>query len=87
MVIHLTSGLKFSPDVVTVAPGTRVRWANDVAMGHTVTPDNATQAGAWPSTSLSAAGAIYKTVMQTAGDFPYHCNPHSGVMRGTIRVR
>jgi plastocyanin len=60
---------------------------NDVAMGDTITPENAGQAGAWPSTPISAAGAIYEAVMQTTGDFPYHCNPHSGVMRGTIRVR
>ncbi|HEX8361074.1 MAG TPA: plastocyanin/azurin family copper-binding protein [Longimicrobium sp.] len=85
--IHLTSGLRFAPADVTIAPGTTVRWVNDVAMGHTITPDDAGQAGAWPSTGISEAGAVYEKVFTTTGDFAYHCNPHSGVMRGTIRVK
>jgi plastocyanin len=85
--IHLTSGLAFSPADVTIAPGTTVRWVNDAAMTHTITPDNPAQAGAWPSTTVSEAGAVYEKVFSATGDYAYHCNPHSGVMRGTIRVR
>jgi plastocyanin len=85
--VHLTAGLEFSPADVTIAPGTRVRWVNDAAVAHTVTPDNAAQAGAWATTALNAQGATFEHTFNAAGTFNYHCIPHAPGMSGVIRVQ
>jgi plastocyanin len=85
--IHLTSANRFSPGDVTITPGTTVRWVADTG-GHTVTPDNAAQAGVWASAALNAAGATFQHTFTTVGDFNYHCIPHQSLgMTGTVHVR
>lgn len=79
-------GASFTPGDVTIAPGATIRWVNDAAVSHTITPNNAGQAGAWPDQSVSAAGESYSHTFQATGDYPYHCNIHAG-MTGTVRVR
>jgi plastocyanin len=87
-VVHLTDNFRFFPSEVTLPRGARIRWVNDVAMAHTITPGNAGQAGAWASQGISAAGATFEHTFATAGNFPYHCIPHQGGgMTGTIRVQ
>ncbi|HEX2203260.1 MAG TPA: plastocyanin/azurin family copper-binding protein [Longimicrobium sp.] len=86
--IHLTAGLQFAPSQVTIAPGTTVRWINDAAMLHTITPLNPNQAGAWPSQQLDNAGQTYEFTFTTAGTYDYRCNPHAGLgMTGSITVQ
>lgn len=82
--INLTSGLTFSPDDVTIEPGTTVTWRNDVAMLHTITPDGHDE---WSEATLSAAGATFSHTFNSVGTFPYFCTPHlSAGMTGVIRV-
>ncbi|HEU4556641.1 MAG TPA: plastocyanin/azurin family copper-binding protein [Longimicrobium sp.] len=85
--IHLTAANRFSPEDVTISPGTTVRWIADTG-GHTVTPDNAGQTGAWVSASLNAAGVTFQHTFNAAGDFNYHCIPHQALgMTGTVHVQ
>jgi plastocyanin len=82
--INLTAGLTFSPDDVTIEPGTTVTWRNDVAMLHTITPDGHDE---WSEATLSAAGATFSHTFNSVGTFPYFCTPHlSAGMTGVIRV-
>ena len=85
--VRLTAGLNFSPAEVVIAPGATIRWVNEAAMTHTITPDDLNQSGAWASRTVTAAGETFEQTFQAVGDYPYHCNPHAGSMRGTIRVR
>ncbi|HEY0035549.1 MAG TPA: plastocyanin/azurin family copper-binding protein [Longimicrobium sp.] len=84
--VRLTPSLAFSPADVTLTTGASVRWVNDAAVPHTITPDDATQGGAWPSQNVSDAGASFERTFAAAGDYPYHCNLHAG-MHGTVHVR
>ena len=88
VVIHATSGNRFSPSTVTIQRGQTVRWIADVGAGHTVTPDNAAQVGAWASTSIGSAGDQFEFTFNTAGDFNYHCIPHQSIgMTGVVHVQ
>lgn len=85
--IHLTGSNTFSPDSVSIAPGTRVRWVNDVAMAHTITPDDADQPGVWTRRVVSAAGQVEEHVFTVADQtYGYFCEPHAPAMRGKIVV-
>ena len=71
----------FTPAQLTVAPGTRVTWANCDEDIHSSTSDN----GVWDSGMLSPR-ASYSRVMDTAGSFAYHCEPHPFMVAG-VRVQ
>ncbi len=79
-------GAAFNPSEVTVAVGTTVRWINNLNTPHTITPDVAGQAGAWPSQNIDGAGTTYSFTMNTAGTYNYHCNIHAG-MTGRVVVQ
>ena len=80
------SGASFSPKVVTIARGTTVRWVNGDG-SHTVTPDNAGQAGVWTSANLGS-GQTFEHTFTVSGSYDYHCVPHqSAGMTGTIVVQ
>jgi plastocyanin len=80
------AGVSFTPSQLTIPVGTRVRWVAQDS-GHTVTPNNAAQPGAWPSQSLDA-GQSYEFTFTTAGTFDYHCVPHQAMgMTGRIVVQ
>lgn len=85
-VVQITlAGTSFSPDDVTIAPGTTVRWvaANGV---HTVTPDDPGQSGVWADRGLSA-GQSFEHTFDVTGTFDYHCEPHQSLgMVGRIVV-
>lgn len=86
--IHLTTGLRFSPEDVTINPGTTVRWINDASVAHTVTPDNTSQPGVWSSVSTSSPGTVLEhTFTESGQQYGYHCQPHQAQgMTGVIRV-
>lgn len=75
-------GASFSPNSVTVARGTRVRWTNNSGTLHTVTPDGHAE---WNGTSLNG-GATFEHIFNTAGTFQYLCTLHVG-MTGVVRVQ
>lgn len=77
----------FSPANVTITQGSTVRWVNDQAIAHTITPNNPAQAGAWTSQNIAATtNAQFSHTFTTTGTYPYHCNLHSG-MTGNITVQ
>lgn len=83
--IHMGAA-SFTPADVTIATGTTVRWINDLAVPHTITPDNAAQGGVWASQNITAQGQTFDHVFTTAGTYDYHCNVHAG-MTGKVRVQ
>ena len=70
----------FSPRVITIARGTRVRWTNVDPVPHTTTSNG----GAWNSGTLSQ-GASFGRTFRRVGTFRYVCAIHPQ-MRGTVRV-
>lgn len=83
-VINLTSSLTFSPDDVTISPGTTVRWVNQADIAHTVTPDGHSEWTRWTTTT---SGESFEHTFDTEGTFEYFCEPHlDDGMTGVIRV-
>lgn len=83
--IRLTGQNTFEPSNVTVSPGTTIRWINDSAVFHTITPDGHNQ---WARQEMEDEGQTFEQVLQNTGDFDYFCEPHQGVgMTGTITVQ
>jgi plastocyanin len=77
----------FSPSDVTIARGLTVRWVNDQAIAHTITPSNLQQAGVWATQNIPATqGANFSHAFNTAGVFNYTCTLHVG-MTGRITVQ
>ena len=82
--IQLTITQTFSPDDVTIEPGTTVRWINASSEFHTVTPDDHSE---WSEAELSSQGDTFEHTFETEGVFDYFCAPHLAAgMTGTIRV-
>lgn len=75
------ANLKFGPPVITVKPGTTVRWENRDVMDHTAT---STQ-GKWDS-GLIRPGQSWSMRFDEVGTYPYLCTPHP-FMTGTVEVR
>jgi plastocyanin len=91
--VRLTGGLQFAPQVITITPGTTVRWINDSTMDHTITPENTGQAGVWARRVMNAnaQGATFEHTFTASGQtYRYRCEPHSSGftsgMVGTIIV-
>ena len=69
----------FSPQTITVAPGTTVIWTNKDNVDHTVTSDT----GAWPDSGSLATNQTFSHTFTKAGTYPYHCSIHPSM---TARV-
>ena len=74
-------GFAFNPGTLTVKVGTTVKWTNNDSVIHTVTSDT----GLFDSGDL-ANGAVFSYTFTKAGEYPYHCVPHSSQMSGKIVV-
>jgi plastocyanin len=70
----------FGPAEVRVRAGDRVTWINCDGDSHTSTADG----GQWTS-PLFAPGDRFTQAFPTAGEFPYHCEPHP-FMTGRVIV-
>ena len=78
--MHVTiQNFAFSPQTITVAPGTTVIWTNKDSVSHTVTSDT----GAWPDSGNLATNQTFSHTFTKAGTFPYHCAVHPSM---TARV-
>jgi plastocyanin len=75
--------LAFRPTELRVPAGAQVTWVNRDAVGHTSTSD-AGVTPAWDS-PLLATNATFSRGFASAGEFPYHCEPHPN-MRARIVV-
>ena len=74
-------GMRFAPEVLTVAPGDTIAWANRDLVPHTAT----SQDGGFDSKDIPADGSWTYTA-RTTGDFTYVCTFHP-TMKATLRVR
>jgi plastocyanin len=72
-------GFAFGPTELRVRAGDRVTWLNCDLDVHTSTAD----AGGWSSPLLSTGDAFTQT-FATAGEYPYHCEPHPFMMARVI---
>jgi plastocyanin len=70
----------FSPNPLTVAPGSTVTWTNLDGVSHTITADD----GSWGSGTLGQ-GATYSHIFTSPGSYTYHCAIHP-FMKGTVMV-
>jgi plastocyanin len=70
----------FDPKDINVPVGGKVVWTHNGQRPHTVTANN----GAFDSGQM-AAGQTFEQTFSTAGEFPYFCEFHEGMV-GTIRV-
>jgi plastocyanin len=71
----------FSPDTVTIAPGTKVTWINHDDVPHTAT--STTKAFASPALDTDDK---FSFTFTKAGEFPYYCAVHPH-MTGKIIVK
>lgn len=74
-------GFAFSPQSLTVAPGTTVVWTNKDSAAHTVTAKNR----AFDSGSLSQ-DKTFSSKFNQAGAYDYVCSFHAN-MTGVVNVR
>ncbi len=97
VVVVRIKGLAFVPSVITVRPGTTVRWVNedpfvhDVTSGSVVSGRRARQVrrsrtpdGKFRSGAFGGGSAFEQTFIET-GDYPYFCTIHP-IMTGVVKV-
>lgn len=70
----------FSPQTITVAPGTTVTWTQKDSAPHTVTSDT----GAWTASVDLSPGQTFSHTFTTIGTYPYHCAVHPNMMASVI---
>jgi plastocyanin len=79
----------FFPAQVSIRVGGTVRWVNDDATYHTVTSSDRSDLrvpdGRFDAV-LDAAGETFSYTFDSAGTYPYYCQPHAEFMAGTVRV-
>jgi plastocyanin len=71
----------FTPDTITISPGTTVKWTNQDATEHTVTADD----GSFDSDQLKQ-GQSFTFTFTNAGTFSYSCSNHPN-MKGKVVVQ
>jgi len=76
----IIDNLTFSPETLTVTPGTTVTWLNQESVTHTVS----SLSGAFESGSMSP-GDSFSFTFNDKGIFEYRCSLHP-TMRGTVTV-
>jgi plastocyanin len=74
-------GMRFQPEVLTVAPGDTVVWVNKDLVPHTAT----STAGSFDSKDIQADKSWKFTIRKT-GDFAYICTLHP-TMKAMLRVK
>ena len=82
----------YTPNVITIAVGTKVNWTNDGPSSHTVTSDST----GFDSGALAAPkpnpyggmtnGGLFQVTFNTPGTYTYHCSFHPTTMQGTVTV-
>ena len=73
----------FSPNTLTVAPGTTVVWTNHDSVAHTVTSDT----GAWRASGNLATNKTFSHTFAKAGTYSYHWANHSSMTARVIVSR
>ena len=79
----------YSPPTIKVAVGDKVTWSNKDTVFHTVTSGKSDGSKATPDGKFNSgnieAGDEFSFTFDTAGEYPYHCEPHPW-MRGPVIV-
>jgi predicted lipoprotein with Yx(FWY)xxD motif len=70
----------FSPQTITVAPGTTVTWTNKDSVNHTVTSDT----DAWPDSGNLATNRTFSHTFANTGTYTYHCALHPSMTAKVI---
>lgn len=71
--VHVTiQNFAFSPQTITVAPGSTVVWTNKDSVAHTVTSNT----GAWPASGNLGTNQTFSHTFTKAGAYSYHCSIH-----------
>ena len=87
--VHVTiQNFAFSPQTVTVAPGTTVVWTNVAPTPHTVAGTSGVGAGAavlWTS-PIMMTGETYSFTFSAPGTYPIICTLHPDMV-GTVVVQ
>ena len=73
-------GMRFQPEVLTIAPGDTVVWVNKDLVPHTAT----SKAGGFDSKDIQADKS-WRYTIRTTGEFAYICTFHP-TMKATLRV-
>ena len=83
---------QYSPDTITIAKNTPVRWSNSGSVSHTASADS----GSFNSGTLGGTGTDpygppmqggkYDHLFTTAGTFGYYCQFHGIAMHGVVIV-
>jgi len=76
---------QFQPRVLEVPAGSRVTWANQDDIEHTVTAGTPERRDGRFDTPLPGKGASFGVTLGQPGTYPYFCDRHQS-MRGEIRV-
>jgi plastocyanin len=79
--VELTSGLKFVPETVYVAPGDTVNWVW-TSDGHNIVVESQPDGANWEGTEGGASdlydtGYEYSHTFETLGTYEYVCAPHA----------
>ena len=77
----IIEGMRFQPEVLTVAPGDTVVWVNKDLVPHTAT----SKAGGFDSKDIQADKS-WRYTIKTTGDFAYICTFHP-TMKAMLRVK
>ncbi|MDB5057740.1 MAG: blue (type 1) copper domain protein [Chloroflexi bacterium] len=70
----------FSPQTITVAPGTTVIWTQKDDAPHTVT----SKTGAWTASAELSAGQTFSYTFTKTGTYPYYCAVHPNMVATVI---
>jgi plastocyanin len=77
---------QFKPGQLEVKAGSKVIWANQDDIGHTVTSGAPEQRDGRFDLALAGKGATASVQLEEPGVYPYFCSRHQS-MRGEIRVK
>jgi plastocyanin len=73
---------RFSPQTITVQPGTTVKWVNYGQHNHTITAND----DSWNSGDIKP-GASYSATFKRPGTYYYYCRHHrQDKMQGVVNV-
>ncbi len=76
----------FSPQSITAAVNSIVKWTNNGPSTHTVTGTTVPANGAFDSSHVSAGTSVcFK--FTAAGTYNYHCSIHPSLMTGSVTIQ
>ena len=90
----LLSNTAYSPNPLQIKAGQTVQWINDDFSFHTVTSGNVGDpdagrifdSGLAGPTTLSSTGKTYEYTFEMAGEYPYYCILHPGMMGKIVAI-